>query len=284
MSVGGPVPAEPPADLVYRHKVSLIGGIRSGWRSRRIMWALAERQLRARYKQSLLGFAWALITPLALMVAFTLLFDRVAEIDTSGAPYALFSYLGLLPWTFFASSLNSGSASLLFGNQALLTKIPIAREVFPLSSIALATVDSGLALVALGVLFVALTYMPHIQALWIPVLFTIQLLFTVGCVLGLSVVVTYIRDIRQALPLILQFGLFVTPVAYGLEVVPSAIRPFYSFLNPLGPVIDGYRRTVLHGQSPEFDLIGIGAAGALCFFLGGFWVFKKLEPGIADVS
>jgi ABC-type polysaccharide/polyol phosphate export permease len=282
VSQSAQIPSEPPAELIYRHKISLVGSIRDAWKSRLIVWALAERDLRARYKQSLLGFAWALITPLSLMIAFTLLFGPVLKIDTRGAPYPLFAYLGLLPWTFFTSAMSNGASSLI-GN-ALLTKIPVAREVFPLSTILEAAFDSVLSVVALGVLFGVFEYAPRATSVWVPVLLLVQLMFTTGCVLTISVIVTYIRDLRQALPLMLQFGLFVTPVAFGLEVVSSSLRPLYCFLNPLGPVIDGYRRCVLYGQAPQLDLLALGAAGAAFYLTVGYFTLKKLEPGIADVS
>jgi len=282
--VSAQIPSEPPRELIYHHKISVVRGIRDGWRARRIVWALAEREVRARYKASLLGFAWALITPLMLMVAFSLLFGPVLKIDTRGAPYPLFAYMGLLPWTFFTSSVTTGSSSLIT-NSALLNKIKIAREVFPLSSVLQAAFDSALALIALAVLFLAYGFAPRATSVvWVPVLLLVQMMFTAGCVFALSVIVTYIRDLRQALPLLLQFGLFVTPVAYALEVVPARMLPLYCFVNPLGPVIDGYRRAVLYDQAPRLDLLAWGTAGAVFYLVVGYWTFKKLESGIADVS
>ncbi len=282
VSMSAQVPSEPPVDLIYRHKISLASCLGEAWRSRRIVWVLAERDLRARYKQSILGFAWAFITPLSLMVAFTLLFGSVLKIDTKGVPYPLFTYMGLLPWTFFTSSMSNGSSSLV-GN-ALLSKIPVAREVFPLSGILESVFDSVLSVAALGVLFVVFGFTPRAASVWVPVLLLVLFMFTTGCVLTISVIVTYVRDVRQALPLMLQFGLFVTPVAFGLEVVSTSIRALYCFFNPLGPIIDGLRRSVLYGKAPQLDLLAWGAAGALFYLTVGYLTLKKLEPGIADVS
>jgi ABC-2 type transport system permease protein/lipopolysaccharide transport system permease protein len=279
----GGMPAEPPAELLYKHRFSLVASVREVWGSRSITWALSERQLRSRYKNSLLGFAWAFVAPLTMMAAFTLVFDRVAQVDTQGVPYQLFSYVGLISWGFFSSSVSSGSNSLL-SNRPLLTKIRVPREVFPLSSVQLAAVDAGLSSTALVAMFFIYTYMPKPTIVWIPVLLVVQLAVTIGWALVAAVVSVYLRDVRQALPLVLQFGLFVTPVGFGLEVIPEKWRGLYSFLNPLGPVIDGYRRTILYGEAPQWDLLGLGALGALIVLVGGHWLFKKLEPGMADVS
>lgn len=253
------------------------------WRSRELVRTLAEREIRARYKQALLGFSWAVITPLVLMVVFTLFVRRVADIDTGGVPYPLFTYLGLLPWTFFSSSLSSGGQSLVT-NSTLLNKIYCPREVFPLASIIVAGIDTTISTAILGVLFAILTFAPKITSLWVPVLLVVQVAFTLGIALIVSGVLVYLRDLRQALPLILQFGLFATPVAWGIDVVPSSWRLAYSIVNPLAPVIDGYRRTVLLGQSPQWELLGPAAISSLLILVVGYVVFKRLETGFADAA
>lgn len=276
-------PDAPPADLLFKRRVSLLGSLRDLWRARGIVRSLAERQLRSRYKQAVLGFAWAIITPLILMVAFTLVFDRVADIETGEAPYALFTYLGLLPWSFFSSSLTSGSISLV-SNIALINKIFCPREVFPLAGVLVAAIDLMLSLLALAVLFVVTGFMPRPEAYWVPLIVPIQLLFTVGLAILVAVVVVYLRDVRQGLPLLLQVGIFATPVAYGFDVIPASLQGIYSFVNPLGPVIDSYRRTILFGQAPDFGDLLLGAAGAVLYFVVGFWLFKRMETGIVDVA
>jgi ABC-2 type transport system permease protein/lipopolysaccharide transport system permease protein len=244
---------------------------------------LAERELRVRYKQTVLGLAWAVLTPVTLMVVFTLFFQRVAQVDTGGAPYPLFAYLGLLPWTFFSTSVSQGGQSLV-QNVQLLNKVYCPREVFPVASVAVAASDTAMALVALGALFLVNGFLPKATSAWVPLLLTIQVAFTLGIALVTSAVVVYLRDLRHALPIILQLGLFATPVAYGIEVVPEHLQSLYSAMNPLAPVIDGYRRTILLGQAPNWQLLLPGAVTAAVVLVTGYLAFKRLETGFADVA
>lgn len=273
----------PPADLRFRHHLHLWRSLVLLVRSRELIVSLAEREFRSRYKQASLGFAWALITPVTLMVVFTLFFRRVADIDTQGVPYALFAYVGLLPWTFFSESVSRGGMSLV-QNLSLLNKIYCPREVFPLASVLVAVIDTAIALLALISLFFIYGYRPYTTSIWVPVLLAVQVMFTVGVVLIASAVLVYVRDVRHALPIMLQLGLFATPVAYGLDTIPSSVRPLYAALNPLGPVIEGYRDTILLGQAPEFGLLSIAAASSAALLTVGYTMFRRLEIGFADVA
>jgi ABC-type polysaccharide/polyol phosphate export permease len=272
---------EPPADILFRLKVRVVPAIREVWQRRELVRTLAERDLRVRYKQAVLGVAWSILTPLALMIVFTVFFQRVAKVDTGGAPYALFTYLGLLPWTFFSTSVSQGGQSLVVNNQ-LVNKVYCPREVFPLASMAVAAVDTALATLVLGLLFVVTGFMPKPTTVWVPVLLAVQVAFTFGVTLVLSAVLVFLRDLRHVLPIILQLGLFATPVAYGIEAVPDRYRLLYAALNPLGPVIDGYRRTVLFGQAPLWGETAVAAVSASLIFAGGYLLFKRLEGTLAD--
>lgn len=274
----------PPPELRFRRSLSPWQALRELWAARHLARTLAERDLRARYKQTFLGAAWAMILPVTLMLVFNLFFTRVADIDTGGAPYTLFAYIGLLPWTFFSSSVSNGSQSLL-ANMALLNKVRCPREIFPIGTMSVAAVDTSCAGLVLIVLFAINTYAPRPETLFVPLLLAVQLAFTLGMTLILSASTVYLRDLRQALPIVLQLGLFATPVAYNLfDVLPEWTHLIYSALNPLAPVIDGYRRTVLQGMAPQWDLLGVAAVSALCVLVGGFAYFKRLETGIADIA
>jgi ABC-type polysaccharide/polyol phosphate export permease len=283
MSVERTIPAAPPPEILFRYRLNVVSAVRELWWARHLVRTLAERDFRVRYKQTLLGVAWAVLTPLALMVVFTVFFQRVAKVDTAGAPYALFSYLGLLPWTFFSSSVSQGGSTLLTNNQ-LLNKVYCPREVFPLATVATAAFDTLIATCVLGLLFAGFTFMPAGGIMWLPLLLAIQVAFTVGAGLLLSAIVVYFRDLRQVTPMALQLGLFATPVAYGLDVIPSGWQPLYSAINPLGPVIDSYRQTILFGEAPPGGLLAIAAVSALVWLVGGFLLFKRLETGFADVA
>lgn len=276
-------PDGPPPELRFRRRVGLRQALRDLWRARELIRSLTERQLRARYKQAALGLAWAVITPLVYMVVFTLFFSRVADVDTGGAPYALFSYIALLPWTFFSTGVSQAALSLV-SNMSLLNKVSCPREVFPLSSVAGAGIDTAIATLVLGVLFVVYGYAPRGTSYWVPVLVVIGLVFTTAVSLVLAVLTVYLRDLRHVLPILLQVGLFATPVAYGIEVVPANLRGLYSALNPIAPVIDGLRRSVLEGVPPRTDLVLIGAVSSVVQLIVGYRLFKRLETGIADVA
>ncbi|MGH8824602.1 MAG: ABC transporter permease [Jiangellaceae bacterium] len=275
--------AGPPSELIFHRVMRPLTMLRELWAGRELIVVLTEREIRARYKQTKVGFAWALLTPFLLMVVFTVFFQRVADVETGGIPYPLFSYIALLPWTFFSGALAKGAVSIT-QNLTLLNKVYCPREVFPLAAVAIAAVDTTIAVSILGILFAIYQFMPHIESLWVPVLMMVQLAFTIGVTLILSACVVYLRDIRQILPMILQFGLFATPIGYGLEVIPRELLPLYSALNPLGPVIDGYRRTVLLGEPPQLGLLAIGAFSAFLLLVFGYLLFKRMETNFADVA
>jgi ABC-2 type transport system permease protein/lipopolysaccharide transport system permease protein len=273
----------PPEELRFKRRLSHVQALRDLWHFRELVVTLAERELRARYKQAILGFAWAVLTPLIYMVVFTVFFQRVADIDTGDAPYALFSYVALVPWTFFSNSVSLGGLSLI-QNIPLLNKVYCPREVFPLASTCVAAIDAAVSLLILGILFVVYRYPPAPTTVLVPILFIVQLAFTLGVALILSSVLVYVRDLRHMIPILLQLGLFATPVAYGIDEIPTEWQWLYSLLNPLAPVIDGYRRTVLDGTAPDWALLGLGAITATVTLVGGYALFKKLESGFADVA
>ena len=279
----GGVGLEPPPELLFRLRVNLLAAVREVWRARGLVRTLAERDFRVRYKQAFLGLAWTVLTPFALMVVFTLFFQRLAKVDTGGAPYALFAYLGLLPWTFFSTSVSQGGQSLV-ANSQLVNKVYCPREVFPLASVVVAAVDTAIATVMLGLLFVVTGFMPKATTAWVPVLLAVQVAFTCGVTLITASAIVFLRDLRHVLPIALQLGLFATPVAYGMSVVDPSLRVLYSALNPLAPVIDGYRRTVLLGLPPDWHLLVPGAVTSVVVLALGYVMFKRLEPGFADYA
>jgi ABC-type polysaccharide/polyol phosphate export permease len=278
-------PAEPRPEILFRRRVRLGASVRELWTFRELVLTLAERDLRVRYKQAALGLVWAVLTPLLLLLAFWLVFSRFARVDTSGAPYVVFAYLGLLPWTFFSSALSSGGMSLTL-NVPLLNKVYCPREVFPLAAILVAAVDALISVGLLILLFVVTGTTPKAEVYYAPLLLLILLCFTVGVTVAVSAVLVYVRDLRLVLPLVLQFGLFVTPVAYNSNLVAKSTGKLvvYSALNPLVPLVDGLRRTVLYGQAPQWWPLLASGSVSLAVLVGGLWLFKRLETGIADIA
>jgi ABC-type polysaccharide/polyol phosphate export permease len=278
-------PAEPRPEIWFHRRINVFSALKELWDFRELTITLAERDLRVRYKQAVLGIAWAVIAPVVMMVAFTVLFNRFAKVNTGGAPYALFSYLGLLPWTFFSSSVSQGGLSLVSNND-LLNKLYCPREVFPIAGIADAAVDALIATCVLAVLFPITGFAPKAPVYYLPLLLIVLLMFTLGVTLAVSAVTVYARDLRLVLPLAIQVGLFVTPVVYGANAISSskAFLIVFSAINPLVPVIDGLRDTVLVGVPPNWISLGVGAASSLAYLLGGFLLFKRLETGMADIA
>jgi ABC-2 type transport system permease protein/lipopolysaccharide transport system permease protein len=262
----------------------LVSSLAELWADRELIRTLAERDLRVRYKQAVLGFVWAVLSPFVLMVVFSLFFQRVAKIDTHGAPYPLFAYLGLIPWSFFSSSMSSGGTSIL-SNTSLLNKVYCPREVFPIASMGVTAVDTVASLVMLALLFVIYQVVPSPLAIvWMPAILFVLVAFTLGTTLLVSAVVVYFRDLRQAIPLLLQLGLFATPVAYGIEFIPQRWRTIYAALNPLAEVIDGLRATLLYHHAPNGSLLAVwGLSASIALFLG-YLVLKRLETRFADVA
>lgn len=267
----------------FHRRVSLVAAAAELWESRTLVKRLAGRELRIRYRKAYLGVGWALLTPVALMVTFSVVLGRAAKIPTAGAPYPLFAYLGLLPWTFFAASVSTGSLSLL-NNMAPLKRAYLAREVFPVATILVAGVDFALSASVLVVLFPLFGFLPKSTSAWALLYMLIQLAFTFGVVLFLSAALVYVRDLRHVLPLALQVGLFLSPVAYGLAAIPHQVRTVYIFLNPLATVIDGYRRAILYGEAPDWFSVGVSGGCALLVAVLGYLAFEHMEAGVADVS
>jgi ABC-type polysaccharide/polyol phosphate export permease len=281
--ISRPVPDSPPSGMRYRRAFRLKSSLTALWKSRGIIWSLTVRDLRSTYSQEVLGFAWAILAPITLMVVFTFLANRVnTKIDTGGVWYPIFLYVGLLPWTFFSNAVSTGGTSLI-GNP-LLNKVYAPREVFPISDILGAIVNVLCASVALAVLFLIDGRLPSSTFYWIVPLLVILLIFTTGITLVIAGLTVYLRDMRHALPLGLQLGLFLTPILYGLNKIAPEYRDLYVAINPLVAVIDGMRRCLLYDQAPRLSYTVIAAVVSCVWLLGSFMLFKRLETGFADVS
>ncbi|MDQ1700816.1 MAG: type transport system permease protein [Frankiaceae bacterium] len=278
------IPDAPPVELRYRPSAGLIRPLREAWGARELIRTLAERDIRARYKQAVLGFTWAFVQPLSLVLVFTLLSRRVGLAGgvAANVPYPLFAYVGLLGWGFFAGAVSAGGLSLV-NNTALLNKVYCPRQAFPIAGTAVAAVDTIVSLAAFVVMCVVYRFVPHLTSLWVPVIALVQVMFTVAVALVVAAVVVYVRDVRNVLPLLLQIGLFATPVAYSLTAVPSEWRLWYSLVDPLAPVIDGYRRAILYGQAPDWGLLGPAAVVSAVLLMLAITLFSRLESGMADV-
>jgi ABC-2 type transport system permease protein/lipopolysaccharide transport system permease protein len=277
------IPHEPPPDTLHRHRWKLGKSLKDLWASREIIVILAERDIRASYKEAFLGILWAVFTPLATLIVMVFVFKRVKAFPTNGVPYALFVYLGIITWQYFAGGFAAGANSLL-GNKGLLSKVHFPRECFPLSQLVEQAFSSTLACGVLVVLCVIYNFAPHVEALWIPLFLLIELMFTAGVALGACAALVHLRDLVQLTGLVVSLGMFASPVIWPFSKIPVAFQGIYSFFNPVGPVIDNIRRTFLYGQSPDWRLLAIATAGALTYLILGFWIFRRLEADVADIA
>jgi ABC-type polysaccharide/polyol phosphate export permease len=277
------IAAEPPKELRFRRSNRIANILRDVWDSRPMIRALAEREVRAQYKQAGLGIAWAVVTPVILMLVFTLLIRKAASIDTHGVPPAIFSYVALVPWNFFSTGVTSGGLSII-NQMALVNKIRCAREVFPLAEVATSAFSAVIASSIIIVLFVVLQFMPKATSVWVPIPMLIQLVFTIAVALAASAITVFLRDLRHALPILMQIGLLATPIFYSIDQVPHAWQVVYVVLNPMGAVITTYRDTVLYGQGPPWRLLVPAAIASGVWLYGSLKLFRHLELGFADVA
>ncbi|MBI5879686.1 MAG: ABC transporter permease [Chloroflexi bacterium] len=255
--------------------------LRSLWKHRDLLVAWTEREIKIRYKQSVVGSLWAILQPLSLMIMFTVIFSYWARVTTNGIPYPLFSYVALLPWTLFATSITFAVPSLV-NNISLVTKVYFPREILPIASVLAALLDFGIA----STIFLALSLFYQFQLSWtivfvIPLL-VLQLLLTVGIVLFLSAVNVFFRDIRFVIPIAVQLLMYASPIIYPISMVPDDWRLVY-MLNPLAGLIDAYRSVVLAGEFPNMVFIGYSAIMSIGVFVLGYTYFKRQEPNFADL-
>ena len=243
--------------------------------------SFAKRDIRARYKQTALGIAWAVLQPFSLMVIFTLVFSKLARVPSDGVAYPIFAYSGLIFWTFFASSVSQGTIAMV-ANASLVRKIYFPRETLLLGVLLAGALDLAIACVIYAGMLVYYRVPITWAMAWVVPLFLLQVLVTLGVICVTSAVHVYFRDIGHAIPLVVQLWMFVTPVAYPLSLVPQWLVPLY-LLNPMASVIDGYRSAVLHGVAPNLVHLGVGIGVAILLVCGAYVAFKRTERTFADV-
>lgn len=251
------------------------------WESRELLYFLVLRDVKVRYKQTVLGVAWAVLQPLFTMLIFTLIFGRFAKIPSDGVPYALFVFAGLLPWTFFSNNISQASMSLM-NQQTLLTKIYLPRLFIPSSSIGSGLIDL---LVSFGVFALLMIYYgvglgPGVLAVPFLVLMTAAASLGIGLWLA-ALIVTY-RDFRYVVPFLVQSWLYLSPVIYPVSMVPPKWQPLLA-INPMAGIIDGFRSALL-GLPWNYTTIGISSVSSLVLLAFGLGYFRKTERSFADVA
>jgi lipopolysaccharide transport system permease protein len=253
------------------------------WRYRELFFILAWRDVSVRYKQTVIGVAWAFVRPFMTMVVFTVVFGRLAKLPTEGdAPYAVLVFAGLLPWTLATSILTDASNSVLTNSQ-LVSKVYFPRIIIPLATVMVALVDFGVSLVILAGVMAWYGMVPDWHILLLPVFVLLALLVALGPALWAAATIVKYRDFRFVIPFVVQIGLYVSPVGFSARVVPPEWQLLYS-MNPMVGVIDGFRWAILGGDSPlylpGFAVSIVVAAGMLWL---GIHTFRRTERGFADL-
>jgi lipopolysaccharide transport system permease protein len=256
--------------------------LRRLWAHRALVLTLIRRQYQLRYRQSAVGFTWALIPPLATLGVGVVLFHGVFGVGKATDPYEVQVLAALIPWTFFATSVTTGVPSII-GSLNMVTRLAFPRAVLPLSAVGLSFLDMAIAAMA----FVALVLIQGvglpITALWAPALLLIEITLVVGVVLLGSALNVFARDIRLAVPLLVQFWLLLTPVMYPLAEVRDS--PFYSLflVNPMTGLVESFKQVLVGGQAPRFEVLFPAMVGAVVLLVVGVWYFRSVEPRFADV-
>ena len=250
------------------------------WRYRDLFYILSWRDIKVRYKQTVIGAAWSVIRPVLTTIIFTFVFSRIAKLSNpSLAPYALMVYAGMLPWQFFANALGEASNSLI-GNSNLITKVYFPRMIIPASSVITSLVDFGISFCIMIVMMIWYHFLPPWQILLLPVFILLAFACAFGVGLYLTALNVKYRDFRYIIPFIIQFGLYITPVGFSSAVINQKWRVLYS-LNPMVGVIDGFRWCLL-GDRMNWDAFYTSVIITLFFLWLGIYYFRKIEKTFAD--
>src|SRR4026208_2609821 len=254
--------------------VDLFREFRGLWQYRDLFYTLTVHRIKVRYKQSVLGLAWAILQPLSLMLIYTVIFSVIAKVPSEGVPYSVFAYAALLPWTYFSSALTNATSGLVNHTQ-LVTKVYFAREILPLTYVSAAPFDFCVASTFLIAMFFYYGVGLTVYAFYaIPILLLLTMLATAFS-LVFSVIQVRFRDVGVAMPLLLQLWMFASPVVYPLSAVPQRLRGLYA-LNPMVGVIENFRRAVLQGVEPDFYSLAVSTVIAVVLLPVAYLYFKKV--------
>lgn len=256
-------------------------GLAELWEYRELVYFLAWRDIKVRYKQTFFGAAWAVMQPVLTMLVFSLFFGRLAGVPSDGAAYPLFTFAALVPWGFFSYGLTQ-SANSLVASSNVVKKVYFPRIAIPLATVLSGAVDFVLALAVLGLMMAAYGAPLTANALWLPPLFLLTFAAAFGAGLWLAALNVYYRDVRYTLPFVAQLWLFATPVAYPSSMIPDPWRTAYG-LNPMAGVVEGFRWALLGTGSPPGPMVAVSAVAATLAAAGGAVYFRRMERTFADV-
>lgn len=272
--------SEPAAIIIRRSSGWIPLRFRDLWDQRELLFLLAARDISVRYRQTVLGIAWALIQPVVTMVIFSIVFGRLAQVPSDGLPYPIFVYCALLPWQLFSTALSAASNSLV-SNQQLLTKVYFPRLVIPLAAVLVGLVDFGVAFLVLVAMMLYYGIVPTVAVVALPIFVLLALATALAVGLWLCALNVRFRDVRHAIPFLTQAWLFATPIAYPSSLVPESWRALYG-LNPMAGVVDGFRWALLGRGAPPVELLVVALVVVGLVMFGGLYYFRRTEQTFAD--
>lgn len=275
------IPSDLPRTRREASKGWALPKLRELWEYRELLFFFVWRDIKVRYRQTVMGALWAIIQPFFTMVIFSLFFGRLAKIPSDGLPYPVFSYAALVPWTFFANALNQASNSLVASAQ-MVKKIYFPRLSLPIATVLASVVDFVLAfIVLLGMMFYY-GLVPTMNVLWLPLFLLLALVTSLGVSLWLSAMNVQFRDVHYTIPFLTQAWLFVTPIAYPSSMLPERWRILYG-INPMAGVVEGFRWALLGTDTAPGPMLIVSSVVALILFVSGAFYFRRMEQGFADV-
>jgi homopolymeric O-antigen transport system permease protein len=246
-----------------------------------LVFSFIRRSYQLRYRQSMAGIVWAIVPPLASLLVSTVVFHKALGVDTGDVPYPVFALAGLVPWSFFATSLSTGVPSVA-ASQPMISRLSFPRAVIPISMVGTALIDLGITFaVFAGFVVITRVGLP-LSVIWIPALVALEIIFVLGVVLLGSAMNVFSRDVRLAIPLLVQLWLFLTPVMYPLSTVPDNLRWIYT-LNPMTGLIESFRDVLIAGHAPDLSVLAPSIVGGALALVLGTWYFGATENRFADV-
>jgi len=255
--------------------------LREIWAYRELLYFFVWRDIKVRYKQTVIGAAWAILQPFMTMVVFSLFFGKLAKIPSHGLPYPVFYYSALLPWMYFAGALQNATNTII-EHQRVITKVYFPRIILPLAAVLSGLVDFGIAFLILIGIMLFYGIIPTLAVLWLPFLMLLAVMTAFGVGLWLSALNAIYRDVRYAVPFLIQFWMFASPVAYPSSLVPERWQWLYG-LNPMAGVIEGFRWALTGQGQPPQSLFAVSVLAVFLVLLGGLIYFRRIEGTIADL-
>lgn len=255
--------------------------LRELWEYRELLYFFVWRDLKVRYRQTILGIFWAIVQPFFTMVIFSLFFGKLSQVDSDGLPYPIFSYAALVPWTFFSNALSNASNSLIVSAN-MLKKIYFPRMMLPIATVIAGLVDFLLAFIVLIGMMWFYHLVPTINIIWLPLFLLLALITSLGVSLWLSAMNVQFRDVRYTIPFLTQAWLFATPIAYSSSLLSEPWKTIYG-INPMAGVVESFRWALLGADTAPGPIIIVSSVAALALFISGAYYFRRLEKDFADI-